>query len=82
MRFSKGTKLDAVRKPTPAEKKRGAEVAFDRSDDDGHDYTILACRCYESWEQWGAATEILCDNVDAVENWRHGGMRLLDGEAS
>lgn len=80
MRYAKETRLVAVRKPTAAEAKRGAEVAFDREDDDGREITILACKCYESWEQWGAPTEILSDNVDAVERWRHGGLESFDGE--
>ena len=71
MRFTRSTRLISTRKPTPAEKKRGAEVAFERADEEGREFTILACRCYESWEQWGAAKEILSDNVDAVEHWRH-----------
>lgn len=82
MRYTKQTKLDSVRKPTSAEIKRGADVAFDRSDSSGRNHTILASRCYESWEQWGAPSEILADNVDAVETWRHQGMQALDGEAT
>lgn len=80
MRFTKQTKLDAIRKPTAAEKKRGADVVFERSDRDGREHTILACRCYESWEQWGVASEILSDNVDSVERWRHGGIKEFDTE--
>ena len=77
-RYTKQTALESVRKPTPTEEKRGAEVAFNRKDSDGHEFTILACRCYESWEQWGAATEILADSVDAVERWRRKGLSSFD----
>ena len=80
MRYTKQTTLQSVRKPTAAEAKRGAEVAFDRQDSDGREYTVLACKCYESWEQWGAATEVLADNCDAVERWRHGGLNAFDQE--
>lgn len=67
------TKLIAIRQPTPAEKKRGAEIVFERKD--GRTvHTILACKCYESWEQWGATRDVLSDNVGAVERWRHEGM--------
>ena len=78
MRYNKQSTLQSVRKPTPAEKKRGADVAFDRTDGEGREFTVLACRCYESWEQWGAATEILSDNVDAVERWRHQGLASFE----
>ena len=74
MRYTKETKLVSIRKPTLVEQKKGADVVFEREDDNGRTYTILASKCYESWEQWGAATEILCDNVDAVERWRRHGM--------
>ena len=78
---SKETRLVAVREPNADERKRGAEVVFERRDDDGRLYTILACHCYESWEQWGASTEVLADNLDAVERWRrHGGLEAFDEE--
>ena len=80
MRLSKQTKLVAVRKPTASEKKRGADVVFEREDSEGREHTILACRCYESWEQWGAITEVLSDNIDAVERWRRGGLDSFDEE--
>jgi len=69
-RFTKQTSLDVIRKPTPAESKRGADVVFERSDSDGRKHTILACECYESWEQWGVPSEILSDNVGDVGAWR------------
>ena len=64
------TFLVAMRSPTRAEKARGAEVVFVREDTDGGQAVILACSCYESWEQWGAQTSVLTDNLDDVEAWR------------
>lgn len=58
------------RRPTVAERKRGAEVAFDREDKNGNRVTVLGAACYESWEQWGAATCVLSENIDAIEDWR------------
>ena len=78
--MSARTKLVSIRKPTKAEEKRGADVVFEREDSDGREYTILGCKCYESWEQWGQPAEILSDNCDAIENWRHCGMASFDGE--
>ena len=67
------TQLSAIRKPTAAERKRGAAVVFERSN--AHSvYTILACKCYEGWEQWGASPDVLGDNVPAVERWRRRGI--------
>lgn len=43
---------------------------FVREDEKGRRITIYACRCHESWEQWGAHTDALSDNVPAVEAWR------------
>jgi len=73
------TKLIGVRKPTKDEKKKhdGAEVVFVREDEKGEEKIIFACKCYESWQQWGEVQSILAENVDAVERWRHGkGVRL------
>lgn len=57
------------RLPNKEEQKHGAEIVFERVCE-GRVYTILGHRCHESWEQWGAPTEILGDNVDAIERWR------------
>lgn len=46
------------------------KVKFTREDDKEKRYTIHACTCYESWQQWGAPKEVLGDNVDDVEEWR------------
>ena len=70
------TKLIEERKPTTKERKEnGAERVFIREDENGRQYTIYACRCYESWEQWGTSTRILGDNVNDVENWRNKGIK-------
>jgi hypothetical protein len=63
------TKLDKVRDPTRAERKRGAEVVFERSEGK-QQYTVLGAKCYEGWEQWGAHSEVLSDNVPTIERWR------------
>ena len=67
------TTLQAIRRPTRAEQKRGAEIVFERKEG-RRLHAVLACKCYESWEQWGAPREVLSDNVDAVERWRHKGL--------
>ena len=65
------TTLTGWRNATKAERKgKGAEVVFTREDSKGREYTIYACRCYESWEQWGASVEVLQDNVSDVDDWR------------
>ena len=67
------TRLVSIREPNRAERKRGAEVVFERREGK-RKHIVLACKCYEAWEQWGAETSVLCDNVNAVERWRHEGM--------
>ena len=64
------TKLIEVRRARRGEK--DAEVVFVRQGKDRQKYTIYGCKCYESWSQWGAPTEVLGDNVDIVEKWRRG----------
>ncbi len=64
------TKLIEERKPTLQESRHQVERVFIREDEKGRKITIYASRCYESWEQWGAHTEALSDNVPAVEAWR------------
>lgn len=73
------TKLVSIRKPTTAERKRGAEVVFERKEG-RHTHTILACKCYESWEQWGAVPAVLSDNVSAVERWRRKGFAAFESD--
>lgn len=75
------TKLSTVRPPSRDERKRGADVVFERKEG-ARRYTIYACRCYESWEQWGAPDEVLADNVRAVELWRRAGMLAFEGVQS
>jgi hypothetical protein len=70
MAHSKETRLIATRNPNASERKSGAEIVFIREDWGGGRHTILGCKCYESWEQWGASTEVLGDNVDTIEKWR------------
>jgi len=66
------TKLIAVRRPTQHERsKHHAEVVFVRQDEHGREVKVYGARCYESWEQWGAQFEVLCENVTAIERWRH-----------
>lgn len=50
----------------------GKEAEFVREDEKGRRVAIQACRIHESWEQWGAPKSILSDNVQDVEDWRHG----------
>ena len=75
------TKLISIRRPNLAERKRGAEVVFERKEGK-QVYTIMACKCYESWEQWGAGVprEVFVDNVPAVERWRHHGLSDFEQE--
>lgn len=75
------TKLVSIRRPNLAERKRGAEVVFERKEGKIV-HAVLACRCYESWEQWGAPTEVLTDNCPAVERWRHRGLSDFEQEVS
>lgn len=67
-------KLEGIRKPTPAERERGAEIVFDWADTSRPraTATVLACVCYEAWEQWGAERDVLCANMPTVERWRAG----------
>ena len=55
--------------PTTEEKKKGAEVVFIYMYR-RRKVRVLACQCYESWQQWGADNEVLSDNVNRVEQWR------------
>lgn len=66
------TRLIEVRGPSADEAQKGAEITFVRCDSDGVHHSIKACVTYESWSQWGVSTDILGDNVEAVEAWRRG----------
>lgn len=67
------SQLLAVRRPTEQEaKERGGEIVFVRKDESGKEHTIYGQQLYESWQQWGATTDILWDNCDDIEAWRHG----------
>ena len=65
------TKLVGQRPPTKFEDKRGAETVFIRKDKAGRAYEIFASYHTEhgAWEQWGAPTEILSENVSAMDVW-------------
>lgn len=65
------TILIEQREPTLKEmEENDAEVVFIREDRLGKQYTIYGAVCYESWEQWGASSDILSDNVQTIEEWR------------
>ena len=65
------TTLIETRKPTTEEKNKGAEIVFIRQDKNGNKHIIYGRRLCESWEQWGAITEILFDNMENIEQWRN-----------
>ena len=71
--MSKASELLGTRKPTKKEAKAGAEIVFIREDKHGSisdTVEIMGATCHESWEQWGAPTDYLSDNVDDIEAWR------------
>ena len=52
-------------------KTKGAEVVFTYEDESsGQIIKVYGCKCYESWEQWGAPLEVLQRNVNRIEAWR------------
>lgn len=64
------TKYLGRRKATKDEKENGTDVVFMREDEHGNILEIHACKCYESWMQWGQDRDVLSDNVKNVEQWR------------
>jgi hypothetical protein len=70
MKTKMKTVLIGTRKPTKKEKENGADVVFIRHDKNGREFPVLACKLYESWQQWGQQNEILFENVHDVEQWR------------
>ena len=64
------SKLIKTRKPNADEFLKGAEIVFERKDEQGSIHTIFARKCCGSWEQWGTWKEILGDNMEDVERWR------------
>ncbi len=64
------TELTKRREPTPQEGGRGAQVVFERKAAKGETVTVLAAKCHESWQQWGAPEPVLWDNIADVEAWR------------
>jgi hypothetical protein len=73
----KKTKLIAVLEPSETQRTRGAEVVFLRRDDIGNLIEILACKCHESWEQWGAPFDVLSENASDVELWRRSSIETV-----
>jgi hypothetical protein len=65
--------LLAIRRPTRAEVRRGAEIVFVRRCR-GVRETILAATCYDSWQQCNASRLALGDNSALIERWRRGGI--------
>lgn len=69
------TECVAVRLPNHRERRdHGASIVFERRAPGprGERFTVYASVCYESWQQWGAPTNVLWDNVPAVNAWRRG----------
>lgn len=65
------SKLIEVRGPSAQEAEQGAEIVFVRVDGGVNAY-IKACWTDGSYQQWGAPTPILGDNVEAVRLWAEG----------
>lgn len=63
--------LIAIRRPTNAEIRTGAEIVFIRCYR-GDRITIFAATEEGSWRQWGAAQVALAANALLVEHWRRG----------
>lgn len=66
------TKLIDVRGPNAQEAEDGAEVVFHRRERGGLEHFIKACWTDGSYQQWGATTPVLGDNVEAVTLWARG----------
>lgn len=71
-------RLKAIREPDAAERARGAEIVMEWRDtrfrSAPYTHTVLACVCYESWEQWGAPTDVLAANIPTLDRWRTGAL--------
>lgn len=65
------SRLIAVRAPNATESEAGAEIVFERVSD-GVSAFIKASYCDGSYQQWGAPTPILGDNVEVVTRWADG----------
>jgi hypothetical protein len=66
------SRLIAIRGPTRAEARAGAEIVFVREVRRSERETVLAAVCYESWQQWNAPHSVLCDNIEIIQLWRDG----------
>lgn len=65
------SRLIEVRGPSAQEADQGAEIVFVREDGGVNSY-IKACWTDGSYQQWGATTRVLGDNVEAVRLWAEG----------
>jgi hypothetical protein len=65
------SRLIEVRAPTAEEHERmGGEAVFVREDADGRRFLIHACRMEgRTYQQWGATTRELGENVGDVTRW-------------
>lgn len=66
------TRLIDIRGPNAQEAEDGAEVVFHRRERGGLEHFIKACWTDGSYQQWGATTSVLGDNVEAVTLWARG----------
>lgn len=66
------TKLIDVRGPSAAEAEDGAWIVFHRREPDGLEHFIKASYHEGGYQQWGAPTSVLGDNVSAVTLWAEG----------
>ena len=70
------TKFLGVRKPTEKEVKyHSCDYVFMRENHKGDVLDIFVSKPYKDygWFQWGQSTEILCDNVNDLEEYFNGG---------
>ena len=65
----KKSKYLGLRKPTKAEAKKNIEVVFIRELQSGELINVYGCKCYDSWQQFGAPLEVLQDNCKNIESW-------------
>lgn len=67
------SRLIDIRGPNAQEAEGGAWIVFHRRDRDGVTEYFIGASYYEgSYQQWGAPTPILGDNVEAVTQWANG----------
>lgn len=67
------SKLIRIQAPGEGQNDEGAWIVFVRRDADGVTEYFIKASYYEgSYQQWGAPTPILGDNVEAVTQWANG----------